>query len=426
VVGEGSHLELRASTATIVGCVLAAFCEGFDLQAAGVAAQGLVPDLRPTGGELGNFFSASTLGLSIGALIGGRLSDSLGRKGTLITSIALFGVFSILTAAAPDIRLLTGARLLTGLGLGGAFPTLVALVNEHSAPDRRRANVALVYSGMPLGGAFVSLMSMLSAPAHWRSIFLTGGVAPILLVPLMLWAVRESPAFVKITRPEPPRARAASAGPTPHRAHFMEIFAEGRALATLLLWVSCFLGLLTLYLLLSWLPTLLVDSGFTKPQAAGAQIGFNVGGALAAFVLGRLLEGGLRNASILVTFIGTPILVFVLSRGPSDLALVVIVVFALGCGVIAGQGYFYASAAHSYPTSIRGSGAGATVAAGRLGSIVGPKLGGILKAAGHSPAQWFSDILPLVVLGSLTALAFAWRTARADKSHARASGAEII
>jgi MFS transporter, AAHS family, 3-hydroxyphenylpropionic acid transporter len=400
----------NTATATIVCCVLVALCEGFDLQAAGVAAAGIAPEFRPTPEQFGRFFSASTFGLFLGALAGGRLADTLGRKSILVASVALFGLFSILTAQAWSIASLTGARLLTGFGLGGAFPTLVAWVNEHSAPTRRRANVALVYSGMPFGGALVSLLSMLTESAHWRSIFLAGGIAPLVLVPLLLWALHEA---------RPARGTAAAASQKrglgeslPKTGSFLAIFGDGRALATLLLWVSCFLGLLTVYLMLSWLPTLLRDAGFSKIEAGCAQIAFNMGGALAALLLGELLESRLRNPSIVATMIAAPLLVFLLSRSSHEFALAVAAAFGLGGALLAAQGYFYASAASTYPTSIRGVGSGATVAAGRLGSIAGPMLGGALTAAGHRSTQLLSEIVPFVVLGSVVALAFAWHTSR--------------
>ncbi len=404
-----SSSSSNAATTTIVCCVLVAFCEGFDLQAAGVAAAGIAPEFKPTPEQLGRFFSASTFGLFLGALGGGRLADTLGRRSTLIASIALFGLFSILTAQAWSIASLTGARLLTGFGLGGAFPTLVAWVNEHSAPTRRRANVALVYSGMPFGGALVSLMSMLTESAHWRFIFIAGGIAPLVLVPILLWALHEALPVRSVN--DAPQDSGPLA-PMPKTGSFIAIFGDGRAVATLLLWISCFLGLLTVYLMLSWLPTMLRDAGFSKIQAGCAQIAFNVGGALSALLLGELLESKLRNPSIAATFIAAPFLVVLLSRSSHEFGLVVAASFGLGGALLAAQGYFYASAANTYPTSIRGIGSGATVAAGRLGSIVGPLLGGMLTAAGHRSTQLLAEIVPLVVLGSLTAFAFAWRTSR--------------
>jgi AAHS family 3-hydroxyphenylpropionic acid transporter len=113
-----------------------------------------------------------------------------------------------------------------------------------------------------------------------------------------------------------------------------------------------------------------------------------------------------------------PALVLLLSRAPPEPALTVLIVFGLGCAVIAAQAFLYAVAPACYPTSMRGIGVGAAIAIGRIGSIVGPKLAGILKAAGHDYARLLTDLLPIVVLGSLTAVALAWAT-----RHGRADGA---
>ena len=396
----------------MAGCIGVAFCEGFDLQAAGVAAGGIVSELRPTSEQLGTFFSASTLGLFAGALLGGRLADSFGRKRILIGSIVLFGLFSILTAAARDIQTLSWARLVTGAGLGGVFPTLLALVSESSSTRRRNANVALVYSGMPFGGAIASLVSMLTAPEHWRLIFIAGGVTPLVLAPLMLRVLRESSEFERSSAGAVAPAGTLGFETLPKTGSFLAILAGGRATPTLLLWMSSFLELLTLYLILSWLPLLLVGSGFTKSEAAGVQVAFNVGGGLAALGIGPLLESRARTPSIVAAFVSVPVFILLLSRSPSQLALVTLIVFGTGGAVLAAQSFLYATAPRCYPTLIRGVALGAAVAVGRVGSIVGPKLGGALKAAGHGSGQLFTDILPLVVLASVAGLWFAWKTSR--------------
>jgi AAHS family 3-hydroxyphenylpropionic acid transporter len=404
----------------MVGCIGVAFCEGFDLQAAGVAAGGIVAEFGPTPAQLGTFFSASTLGLFVGALLGGRLSDSVGRKSILIGSIVLFGLFSILTAAAPHIQALSWARLLTGAGLGGVFPNLLALVSESSSPRRRSANVALAYSGMPFGGAIASLMSMVSAPEQWRLIFIAGGVTPLVLAPLLYLVLRESAEFERSSAATVPVAGALGLDPLLKTGSFVAILSGGRAAATLLLWISSFLELLTLYLILSWLPLLLVGSGFGKSEAAGVQIAFNVGGALAALGIGPLLESRARNASIVAAFVAAPVFILLLSRAPSQLALVTVIVSGVGAAVLAAQSFLYATAPRCYPTLIRGVGVGTAVAIGRVGSIVGPKLGGTLKAAGHGSSQLFSDILPLVILASVAGLWFARQASRMPAPRAEA------
>jgi AAHS family 3-hydroxyphenylpropionic acid transporter len=400
-----------AARTTIIFCVLVALCEGIDLQAAGVAAAGIRAEFHPSPADLKYFFSASTLGLFIGALIGGRLADSIGRKSVLVASTALFGVFSLLTPLAWDLPSLTYARLLTGLGLGGALPNLIALVSESSRKNRRSAGVAMVYSGTPFGGAIASLIITLIMIAHWRLIFIVGGVVPLLLAPVMAFAMPESLAFRRSQAggmPPPDAVPISNIKP----GSFAAIFGDGRALVTSLLWVSFFLGLLTLYLLLNWLPTLLVGDGLKPAQASAAQIGFNIGGAAAALAMGYLLEGRARALTISVTFVALPILIVVLANSGPQLLNIVLIVFVLGCAVLAAQAYLYATAPLSYPTVIRGVGVGTAVAAGRTGSIVGPILGGMLMAAGHGYAQLLMDLVPIAVIASACALLLAWYTRR--------------
>jgi AAHS family 3-hydroxyphenylpropionic acid transporter len=186
----------------------------------------------------------------------------------------------------------------------------------------------------------------------------------------------------------------------------------------LLLWISSFLLLLTLYLILSWLPLLLVGSGFAKSQAAGVQVAFNVGGGLAALGIGPLLESRARNASVIAAFVSVPLFILLLSRSPSQLGPLTLIVFGMGGAVLAAQSFLYATAPRCYPTLIRGVALGAAVAVGRIGSIVGPKLGGALKAAGRSSGQLFTDILPLVLLASVAGLWFAWQASRSRRLQA--------
>ena len=395
---------------TLVFCFLVALCEGIDLQAAGVAAAGIGAEFQPTPDQFGTFFSASTFGLFVGAIIGGRLADSIGRKKVLVASIGLFGLFSLLTSFARDVPFLIGARALTGLGLGGALPMLLALVTESSTLKRQSVSVTTVYAAMPLGGAAASLLSMLTAAPQWRVIFIVGGVIPLILAPLMAFGLQESAAFMRARQARESGGESSSGALAAGR--FRGLFVDGRTARTVPLWASSLLELLLLYLLLNWLPTLLVSDGFSRVQATAAQIGFNLGGVFSAVLIGYLLGGRQRNAAITVTFVALPMLLFALARAPAQFAVVVLAVFTLGSAVLAAQAFLYAMAPLVYPTPVRGLGVGAAVAVGRIGSIVGPLLGGTLKAAGHGPSQLLMDLLPIVIVGSLCALWLARATAR--------------
>ena len=398
--------KAAAARRTLLFCFLVALCEGLDLQAAGVAAGGLSREFMPTAGQKGLFFSASTFGLSIGAVIGGWLADRIGRKKVLIAAIGAFGLFSLLTIFAWDMQSLTIARLLTGLGLGGALPNLVAVAAETSVGANRNASIATMYIGMPLGGAVASLIILVTAAANWRSVFVSGGIAPLVIVPFMA-------AFM----PEPPGAliaRRSRGVSTPPVSALRELFGRERIAGTLLLWMSFFLALLILYLLLNWLPTLLEGRGMSRGQAAGAQIGFNLGGAACALLVGTLLDTQLRRVSIVATFVTLTLALLALGKGPAQSGFVISSTLLLGGSVLAAQTILYAVAAESHSAANRGTGVGAAVAVGRVGSIAGPLVAALLIGTGRTPSQVLTGILPVVIACAIGVTILGWRAKRAD------------
>jgi AAHS family 3-hydroxyphenylpropionic acid transporter len=137
---------------------------------------------------------------------------------------------------------------------------------------------------------------------------------------------------------------------------------------------------------------------------------------VAAVLMGHLLSGRLRIVSVIAICAALPLLLVALAKAPAQLTVVVAIVFALGCCVLAVQAFLYATAPMSYPTSIRGVGVGAAVAAGRIGSVVGPKLGGYLKTMGHGSSQLLMDLLPIVIAGSICALLLVWHAPRSRES----------
>lgn len=391
-------VDRSSTTMTVVLCVLAAVCEGVDLQAAGIAAAGVSGEFHPTPEQLGTFFSASTFGLFIGALVGGRLSDRLGRKATLIGSVIVFGVCTLANAMAWDMQSLVVTRFLTGLGLGGALPNVLALVAESSAPNRRNFNIAAAYSGMPAGGALISLVSMALPVSQWRVIFVIGGLLPLLAAPFMLKYLRDSAGAAITAQADRPLAVSTS-----RAALSLPLIGQ-----TVLLWAAFFLGLFTLYLLLNWLPTLMLGAGLERSTVTVIQVGFNAGGVVTALIIGRLLESRWRRLAVAVTFLSLPLLIRALAAMPSQQSVLILVVVALGSAVLAAQAYLYATAPLLYPKALRGLGVGVAVAIGRIGSFVGPKYGGIWTALGLGSSGVLSKLLPIAIAGSVLAIVLAW------------------
>ena len=168
----------RLSPGFIVAiCFCIAALEGYDIQAFGVSAPHMAPELGLNPAQMG----------WAGALTGGWFADRVGRRPVLAVSVAAFGVFSVATAFANSFETLTLARLLTGIGFGGAMPNLIAIATEISTPSKRAATTTSMFCGLPAGGALVSLLASNAGDAlDWRTIFLIGGALPLLLVPVVL------------------------------------------------------------------------------------------------------------------------------------------------------------------------------------------------------------------------------------------------
>lgn len=328
----------------VVGlCLFAAVFEGVDLQSAGVAAPRLMQSLDLPPGHLGWFFSASTAGLMLGAVVGGRLSDRYGRKISLLWSMATLGIFSLVTGFSQDIEQLVTARFLTGIGLGGALPNLLALMAENTPMERRSAMISVLYAAMPCGGALISLVSYLgSDPSSWRAIFMFGGLAPLLAVPALMRFLPDAAV--------PPRLEN-----DPGISFARAVFGEGRAVTSMVLWVAFFLALVTMYVLLSWLPSLLVGRGLSRPDAALVQIAFNLCGAAGSVLTGRLMDGGGRRWPVVASaYAFTLLSVALVASVPPLLAVCIAVGSALGASVSGTQTILYGLAPSVYPMRLRG------------------------------------------------------------------------
>ena len=387
----GSTAPTAEMARTAVLCFLAALAEGFDIQSMGVAAPQMGPALGVTREELGPVFSASILGLLAGALLIGRVADIVGRKWTLIASLVTFGVFSIATAHAWDLQSLLIARVLTGLGLGGAMPNLIALSAESAPPERRAGLVTLMTSGLPFGGA---VAGGIAAAWDWQIIFYAGGIAPLAVATAMVFLLPESREFLA----------AKGGNGNPREGVLAALFGGGRAGASLLLWIAFFFTLLVLYMLLNWLPTLMGSRGISPQHASIVALLFNLGGGGGTLALGLLLDRGRRRLVLASTYAGMGAALAWLAVVEADLLQAGLAGFTAGIFVIGAQLVLYGIAPNYYPASIRGTGVGAAVAFGRLGAIAGPLLAAALLAAGGDERSVLMSILPMVAIGGAAAL----------------------
>lgn len=375
----------------IILCFLAAVFEGFDIQSMGVAAPQVAPALDLDAQRMGMVLSASIFGLMIGAAWGGWASDRYGRKNTLMLSLVVFGCFSLLTALAGSFGAMMAIRVATGVGLGGALPNIIAMVSDAAPPKLRVTLLGIVYSGLPIGGAFAGVIAGFVGSTGWAHVFIVGGVGPLLLAPLIALAMPTG-------GPVPAQSSTPSAEPS-------ETLWRGRAGPTLMLWMAYFFTLLAVYLLLNWLPTLMLAKGIDRDVAPQAAIYLNAGAIIGSLILGQLADRGSMRAILLTTYSGMLLSLIFLSLADRDVAM--LACFVAGFFIIGGQLVLYALAPIVYPLSIRGTGIGAAVAVGRVGSALGPLLGGIALSAGLGGNAAYLIAAPGLVLAAAAALLLA-------------------
>ena len=376
-------------------CALVLVLEGYDLGAMAFALPALSETwhLKPVAFTAA--LTASSVGLFLGSLICGWLGDRLGRKPVLMGCVAVFGAMSLATAIAPSLAWLTVARFLTGLGIGGGIPTSIALLSDLSPPRRQGGLVMAMTCGVQAGNVLGGIVAArLLAPFGWPTVFVVGGIIPLILLPLLAWPLPES--FVRWTEPSAPSANAIG-----------QLFTPEFAGITLLLWLINFLSLLTIYFINSWLPSMLHSLGIATASAILAAAMFQLGGIAGGLGSGPLVNkyGTEKIVAAMLAMGGCWLLLLGLTH-VSTLAMACFI-FGTGIGISAGQLGINALSGAAYPTAIRNTGTGWALGVGRLGNIAGPLFGGFLLALGWSPQQMLLLIaVPAFILAGVL-LAFA-------------------
>jgi len=364
--------RLHLWVAWICGAVL--FLEGYDIAAVGYAIPSLVDAWKIQPSAFTHVLTAGNVGLLVGSLCAGLLGDQLGRKPVLITCVAVFGFFSLLSAMAHSPSQLEGIRFLTGLGLGGGLPIAVALASDFSPRDAQGRLVMLMSAAVPVGFTVGGLLaSWLVRGFGWPAIFITGGVLPLVVVPLLaLWL----PESIALRTASQPRNLAAA------------LFQNGLAPSTVLLWAINVLSFLSIYFILLWMPAILHSAGVSPSRAIlGITIyglGVIVSPPLSALFVGRF--GIERVMAYGLTFGALCVLTIGLFNPQFGLLSVILCGVGVGGGCQAG---INSLSALVYPPAIRSTGTGWALGVGRVGTIAGPLLGGLLLGFGFRVQKIF-------------------------------------
>lgn len=378
---------------TIFLCFLVAFFEGFDLQAPGIAAKGIAATFGLDQLQMGYVFSLGVFGMLFGAFFGGRIADYLGQKKVLMLAVAIFGVFFSISALAPNLEVLYVARFLTGVGLGAAMPTMISVVGDEATEANRGKLNSLMYCGLPVGAICVAGLGMFFPQISWHTLFLIGGLAPLLLLPFMALILKDKK-----------KQQQAQVQPEAVPAMSEILFKNKKYAHTLPLWVSFFFTLMVNYILISWLPNLLMEQGLEKKQAFLVMLVFQVGAVIGTLALGYLLDRLKLWQMSVIIYSGLLIAVFILFTTTS----VPLLIFAGVIGGIfstGGQSILYGISPIFYSPAGKVTGVGSAISLGRLGAMTGPLLTGKILALGLGTTGILIASAPGIVLSAVAVTA---------------------
>jgi AAHS family 4-hydroxybenzoate transporter-like MFS transporter len=370
-------------------CVIVVILDGFDTAAIGYIAPSLVTEWHIAKPDLAPVLSAALFGLAFGALLAGPLADRLGRKRVLIGAIVLMGIACLLAASAANLTTLTVWRFLTGLGLGAAMPNAVTLMSEYCPVRIRALMLNAMFCGFPLGASFGGFLAAWMIPHYgWRSVLVLGGVAPLVLTFVALFALPESVRYMVVHNYPAERIRVIlgrisdsisqaaafilhepdGAGQHSRKRGPALILSRPFIVGTLMLWIAYFMGLVIFYGLINWLPLLLKDTGLSAQSATLISALFPLGGIGAIFA-GWLMDR--YNATLIVafTYFLTALAVYLI--GQTTGAMLILAVFVAGVIMNTAQTSLPAIAAAFYPTRGRASGVSWMLGMGRFGGIAG-------------------------------------------------------
>lgn len=394
-----THKLSRLQIVTLLLCFLIVAVDGFDTAAIGFIAPAIRKEWQLGAAQLAPVFGAGLAGLMAGAFVFGPLADRFGRKSVLMVCVGFFGLASLVSASSDSLAALIAWRFLTGLGLGGAMPNSVTLSSEYAPEKHRSVLVTTMFCGFTLGSALGGVAAAyIVADLGWRAVLVTGGLLPLVLLPLLAWALPESVRYLvlqgaaagrvrRILQRIAPASVPADAGfsvPEKKRPGFpvRHLFDADLRVGTLLLWTSFFMSLLVIYLLSSWLPTVISSTGMSLKDASLVTAMFQVGGTVGAIGLGQWMDRSNPRRVLAWAYALASVFVAAIGSSAGQTGWLVAAVFGAGFCVSGGQVGANALAAAFYPTHSRATGVAWASGIGRIGSVLGSMTGGWMLALG--------------------------------------------
>ncbi|MEH7097931.1 MFS transporter [Neobacillus vireti] len=383
----------------LLWCSFLMIFDGFDLTVYGAVVPVLMKNWNISPIEAGVLGSYALFGMMFGAMIFGTIADKLGRKKVILICVCIFSVFMILTALTTSPGAFGLCRFITGLGLGGVMPNVIALISEYSPKALRSRMVSIMMAGYSIGGMIAATLSIVLVPNFgWQSVFFFAGL-PLLFIPFMIRYLPDTIgshlARNKITKTKEilgklnplyspdDREQLTINSSTKSSFPVFTLFKESRGISTILFWIAFFMSLLMVYGLNTWLPKLMTTAGFPLGSSLSFLLALNIGATIGAFVMGWLADtwGAKR---ILILFYSLAALTIMCLGYSHNMFLLYLLVALAGAATIGTQNIANSYVSQYYPISMRSTGLGWALGIGRIGAIVGPTVGGILLSSGTS------------------------------------------
>lgn len=418
-------------------CVLILIIDGYDLAVVGAALPSIMKDMGVDATSAGVMAGSALLGTMLGAIFLGTLADRIGRPRMIAVCVAFFSLFTAAAGLTHDPISFSVARFIAGLGIGGVLPIVTAQMGEFAPSNLRTRLVTLVFAGYSVGGILVALTAKQLIEGYgWQWVFYVAGL-PVLLIPLILKTMPESPAFL-VKKGDQRQLRAMAARIAPEQVHAMDViyvgsptdkvraapirslFEEGRGLSTVMIWVAFMTGLFMVYALNSWLTKLMAMAGYSLGSALNFVIVFNVG-AIVGAIGGGLLSDKFNIKHVLIGFYAAGAISLTALAYTKSTELLFLAVFVVGASTLGTQLLAYAYAGDFYSPATRSTGVGFASGVGRIGAIVAPVLIGWLVSLKLPMEQNFMAIAVAGLLGAV-AVTFV-NQSRADSTRTRAVNA---
>jgi benzoate transport len=385
-------------------CWTAVALDGYDLVVIGVVIPALLkePGWGVTPNTAALISTVGLIGVMIGAIFVGAISDVIGRRRTIVWTVIIFSLLTLACAFAPNPFVFGALRFLAGLGLGGVLPTAIAMINEFAPVGAGSTATTRMMTGYHVGAVATALLGILLIEQYgWHAMFVAGALPALVLVPLLVKFLPESEAYLRARAGLV--AQSARGAAKPNRNPIGVLFHHGFARSTIAFWITSFMGLLLVYGLNTWLPQIMRSAGYALGAALALLLVLNVGAIVGLLIAGNVADRIGKRRSTVGWFTGGALFLALMSVKLPGIG-VYVSVFLAGMFVFSAQVLVYAYVSHLYPAGARATALGSASAVGRLGGIAGPLIGGWLLTAGLAYPWGFYIFALVAAIGAVSIL----------------------